>query len=224
MPLKLMNSIRHKLTKQRDGQNDVFQGMVNGQPVSLRWDHYVQEAEQEQGTIDANGQVRVDLPRTESRWAAERRQYLANDEYRQRCAEEARRQNQGLALKRQREAQARALQERRTKASKDSVRHLRDLCREKYRLDLSIWAERDVLEADQELVMIQCQRADEILQEIYGIVTAWGADLFTDAEEKKVAQKIKDGLLEDGQHVRWTETPPWTMIEEDEVNTDNEWD
>lgn len=112
--------------------------------------------------------------------------------------------------------------ERHRAASTASVRHLRELIRKRHRLDLCIWNEREVLEADRNLVIQDCKRADEILVEIYSIVDKWDQALFS-SDEWKVAKKIKDGVLLDrDKAVIWGRTPPWTLSVED-VWTDDEW-
>lgn len=82
-----------------------------------------------------------------------------------------------------------------------------------------------MLEADQRLVIKDCERADKVLKKIYEIVEAWDQDTFT-TEEWKVAQKIKNGVLEEREikHVKWAKTPPWTIEVNDEgVEEDDEW-
>ena len=172
------------------------------------------------------GQRVHELPGTGRRWATEPQQAISPEEYdrRRRDLELAKQKSERVAEKVKRAEAERLAIEQQRKASKESVRQLRELVRQRYRLDLSIWNEKDVLEADRELVLKDCHRADEILQHIYAIVSDWQEMLF-DKEDWKVAQQIKDGLLGDELHVRWGQTPPWEFnaASVQDVVSDEEW-
>ena len=110
---------------------------------------------------------------------------------------------------------ARDMQDRVRKCSSPSIRDLRALLREKYKLDHQIWDKRNVLRVNQKIVLKDCERADNILRSIYTIIDAWEANMFT-REEWSVAQQIKESLVEQRSqqaHVWWCALPPWVRIE-----------
>lgn len=100
-------------------------------------------------------------------------------------------------------------------ASKDTVRRLRELIRERYRLDIYIWSKRKVKRANRKIIEVKCEKSDAILQEIYFIVEAWEEDLF-EPEDWKVARKIKESILQKDQHAIWGDIPPWDCGEDGE--------
>ncbi|KAJ9663047.1 hypothetical protein H2198_001039 [Neophaeococcomyces mojaviensis] len=83
--------------------------------------------------------------------------------------------------------------ERLRKTTPEALRHVRDLIRIRYYLDIHIWNCRGVQKADRALVMQEAAKADAILQEIYDIIGTWEESLFPDnPEEWRVAKKIRD--------------------------------
>ena len=109
------------------------------------------------------------------------------------------------------------LLDRERNASRQTVRKLRELIRERYRLDVYVWSKRKVAKGNRKVIMVQCRKSDAILQEIYFIVNAWEEDLF-DPEDWKVAKKIKEGLSQQDQHAVWGDLPPWDRKESGVVN------
>ena len=112
--------------------------------------------------------------------------------------------------------------ERRRNASADNVRHLRELIRERYALDLYIWEHRSVLKAVRRKVEPVCKKADAILQEIYFIVNAWDEDLF-DEQEWQTVKRIKARLStkpqengESGDPAIWGDLAPWDRRDSDD--------
>ncbi len=97
---------------------------------------------------------------------------------------------------------------RKENASKDSIRRARHLIRKKYQFDIWIWHKRNVQKADREVILADCRRADEFLQELLSIVTVWEEDLFS-KEEWKVVKKIKEGLGQPNQYAVWGDLAPW---------------
>ncbi len=114
----------------------------------------------------------------------------------------------------ERREQERVRMEREQNAGALNIARLRALARERYRLDVRIWNKRDVLPADQHIILRDCKKADETLDRIYDIVSNWDQKDFGDDDEWKLAKTIKDQLLRKDQHIRWTDTPPWEWNED----------
>lgn len=93
-------------------------------------------------------------------------------------------------------------------ASRESVRKVRQLIRERYQLDLYVWQKRGVLSANRPMVMESCVKADKILQQIYFIVNSWEQDAF-EPKEWDVAKTIKEHLSHEDRHAIWQTLPPW---------------
>ena len=89
------------------------------------------------------------------------------------------------------------------------IRHVRDLIREKYRLDIHIWSKRDTIESNRSLILESCKRSDAILNEIFTIVKEWERDLFT-AEEWAIVSQIQQGVARCTQDHSWQAVPPWS--------------
>ncbi|KAK4504279.1 hypothetical protein PRZ48_005195 [Zasmidium cellare] len=97
----------------------------------------------------------------------------------------------------------------RHKASAESIRELRWLIREKYRLDVYVWSKRGVQKAMRPIILRAAKKSDALLLTILAIVKTWLEDLF-DAEEWRLARKIKEGIIKsEGQYVLWKDSPPW---------------
>ena len=93
--------------------------------------------------------------------------------------------------------------------SPDAIRRLRQLMRERYRLDIDIWNKRGVLNANQEHVIDLGEKSDAVLQEIYSIVESWDQSLFNGhPREWEIASRIKDQLAARKAKV-WQGSPPW---------------
>lgn len=100
--------------------------------------------------------------------------------------------------------------------SSANIRHLRQLIRQKYRLDVYVWAHRDVLPADRAVIKAHALKSDAIMQLIKHIVEGWRRNMFND-EEWKLANQIKTELLNQHQHHRhqpWSQRLPWDYEEE----------
>lgn len=93
-------------------------------------------------------------------------------------------------------------------SSRESVRKVRQLIRERYRLDLYVWKKRGVLPANRPMVMESCVKSDKILQQIFFIVNSWEPDAF-DQKEWEVAKTIKELLSHQDRHAIWGDLPPW---------------
>jgi hypothetical protein len=96
-------------------------------------------------------------------------------------------------------------------SSTEYVRRVRELIREKYRLDVYVWSKRDTLESNRNLIMESGKRSDDILSEIYTIVSAWDRDLFK-ADEWMVVKEIRAGVLRCIREDRWQAVPPWSRL------------
>lgn len=168
---------------------------------TARWN-----ADQQRGQQAQRWSTQQQRPLVDVRTAEERR--LADDLERDRL------QREHIAEERRREEEKqRAARElRQQSASTQTIRQLRDLIREKHRLDHYVWNKRGVLSADRPIIMEDCGRADVALKQIYDIVGAWGPDQFRDQEEWLVAKRIKDSInrqRERDQHPDWCSIPPW---------------
>lgn len=96
-------------------------------------------------------------------------------------------------------------------ASPEYVRRVRELIRDKYRLDVYVWSMKDTIESNRRLIMRYCKRSDEILTEIWAIVSKWERDLFT-GEEWKLVRQIQMGVKQCTQEVPWQSVPPWNRV------------
>jgi hypothetical protein len=67
-------------------------------------------------------------------------------------------------------ARLRKLQE----ASPETLRRLRELIRERYELDVQIWARRGARRPDLGIVLDKMDNADATMEEILGMLTLWG--------------------------------------------------
>ena len=208
------------------------------QPVSPIHPWSPQDFGSHQTFGDTRGGPAVELEDTRNHWPQPRVQRQPADEQhlrqhqmnpQRRALEEAKFKTK-LISDRNAKAKAEEVALRRLQsASKESVRELRMLVRERYRLELSLLGEKGVLVADRGIVLKHCKQADELLQRIYSIVTNWDEDLFDSKEDWRVARKIKEGLIktrEDGLHNLWVQRPPWEIDSdpEQERTSDDEWD
>ncbi|KAK5163261.1 uncharacterized protein LTR77_010847 [Saxophila tyrrhenica] len=125
--------------------------------------------------------------------------------------QERQRQDQLQEECREREAAERAKikEQRKQCASKETVRILRELIRNKYRLDILIWQNRRVQRADRELIFRDCHEADRMRRHILSIVKSWEEDMFDREEDWSMAKKIKNSLGREDEHAVWADIPPW---------------
>lgn len=93
-------------------------------------------------------------------------------------------------------------------SSRESVRKVRHLIRERYRLDLYVWKKRGVLPANRPMVMESCLKSDRILQQILFIVNSWEQYAFEE-NAWEVAKTIKELLSHEDRHAIWGSLPPW---------------
>lgn len=145
-------------------------------------------------------------------WDEQQRQAL--DKYHRDNVERVKQESK---LKREEEKRLEAekqRQERKRDASRESVRRVRQLIRDRYRLDLYVWNNRDVQRADRDIMMEHCIRADKALQQIYYCVNSWDSEDFT-PEEWEVAKTIKELLSHQERHAIWQDVPPWDREEDD---------
>lgn len=112
------------------------------------------------------------------------------------------------------EEEARFQKEYDTSVSPKSIKELRDMIRDKYRLDLSVWSQRDVLEDERELIERDYKLADNYLEKICNIVENWNESYFDTEEEWQVARMIQDGIKKNERnHTFWSSQPPWEREE-----------
>lgn len=137
-----------------------------------------------------------ELP-AETPWAVERQDYLAREAERKRRLEEEERRNKEKELLRvAKEEEQRRINERKRKeaerlakeeserkdrerrqlerdqeASKENIRRLRNLIRDKYRLDIEVWSQRNCIKMDRDIVLKKGLVSDEIFQEIVYVRT-----------------------------------------------------
>ncbi|KAK3679079.1 hypothetical protein LTR78_001532 [Recurvomyces mirabilis] len=181
----------------------------------------------------ADDRVRAEENARQERAAAQeniRRDRLADEQAqarRERAAEEERAQQQDrLAAQRrakqrnleaaeEKEKQERLAAEevlifRKQNASVKNVRHVRDLIREKYRLDIEVWRRKRVQVDARFKIEEDARKADAILEEIVSIVSDWDNDVFDTPEEWEMAEEIKNGIPKlDEPYVLWRTSPPW---------------
>lgn len=134
-----------------------------------------------------------------------------------RLAEERRRRQE------EREGLAHEIAARQQQAVQNStlgrVRELREMIREKRRLDIEIWDDRGVQLDDQEEVKQKCVKADGLMDHIVAIIQGWEEDQFG-REEWLIVSKINEGMtaaLED--YISWTKLPPWERQQMDDLDT-----
>jgi len=155
----------------------------------------------------------VELDENKSKvWSADGFQHLRHQQRQEELAARTMRraveENWRVEEERQRAEAAEHKLKQEQNASAASVRRLRGLIREKYRLDIYVWNKREVQKANRKIIMKDCLKADALLQEIYWIVNAWEESLF-EPEEWKVAKKIKEALSKQEDHAVWGDLPPW---------------
>jgi cysteinyl-tRNA synthetase len=95
-------------------------------------------------------------------------------------------------------------------ASPETIRTLRELIREKYRLDVEIWGLRGARKPDRWLVQQRMEKADAVMEEIMGMVSLWDQNRdrsWSPAEWERV-QDIRTRLQSGGIRV-WAENPLW---------------
>lgn len=110
------------------------------------------------------------------------------------------------------EAEVDEVQQRRLlNSSTDYIRRVRELIRQKYALDVYVWSMRDTLESNRELIMESGKQSDDILNEIYTIVSGWERDLFK-ADEWMVVKEIRAGVMRCTKEDPWQAVPPWYRL------------
>jgi hypothetical protein len=144
--------------------------------------------------------------RLTSHWENQTRQTL--DEYNNRSLEKAKEESLRKREEEREEEERKKRLEMQRDASRESVRKVRRLIRNRYRLDLYVWNMRDVLKANRPLILKSCEKSDRILQHIYFIVNSWEREAF-DEREWEVARTIKDILSHTERHAVWGDQPPW---------------
>jgi hypothetical protein len=94
--------------------------------------------------------------------------------------------------------------------SPETLRDLRELIRERYELDVKIWALRSVRKQDRPIVQNKMDKADAVMEDILLMVDMWGdnSDGRWDSEEWEKVGIIRKKLFEGG-HRRWADNPPW---------------
>jgi hypothetical protein len=111
----------------------------------------------------------------------------------------------------EREARQRREKRRRLKeASPDTLRSLRELIRDKYRLDVEIWSLRGARKPDRWIVEQKMEKADAVLNEIMETVELWkdNHDGSWDSAEWKRVQDIRKRLQSGGIRI-WADDPLW---------------
>jgi chromosome segregation ATPase len=100
-----------------------------------------------------------------------------------------------------------------------ALRKLKDLIRQKYKLDVEIWRDRNSLRNNRPKVLKKMAQADQKLQDIIKSVTLWdnSTGLYSE-DEWETAEIIRNRIFKDGKKV-WANRPPWINahgVEEDE--------
>jgi len=100
-----------------------------------------------------------------------------------------------------------------------ALRKIKDLLRQKYKLDVEIWRDRKSLPHNRPKVLKKMAQADLILQDIITAVSLWdnSTDLYS-PEEWEIAEVIRRRIFKEGKKV-WANRPPWINahgVEEDE--------
>lgn len=96
------------------------------------------------------------------------------------------------------------------KVSSLDIRELNDLIRKRYALDIEIWADRDCMPCDRDLVKANMIRSDAVLEKIKTTVQLWNNCLLWESmSDWEKLQKIKERLDENKMR-RWKDNPPWT--------------
>jgi hypothetical protein len=119
---------------------------------------------------------------------------------------------------RKRERDERQREERRKKmeeASAETLCNLRELIRDKYRLDVEIWGLRGVRRPDRWLVEQMMEKADAVMEEIMTTVGVWehNNDGLWDPAEWERVQDIRRRLRSGGKRT-WSDNPPWNEARE----------
>lgn len=110
-----------------------------------------------------------------------------------------------------REARQRAEKQRKMKqASPETLRSLRELIRDKYRLDVEIWGLRGARKPDRYIVEQKMEKADAVTKEIMAIVGTWedNRDRSWDQAEWERVQDICRRLKNSGIR-NWADKPLW---------------
>jgi hypothetical protein len=103
----------------------------------------------------------------------------------------------------------------------DSLYKLRKLIRQRYALDVEIWALRGVKKADRGIVEDKMRKADALMAEITTMVHAWegtweGTDKLWTRREWDKAQDVRERILMDNKRL-WEDSPPWDEEEEGDL-------
>ncbi|KAK4552630.1 hypothetical protein LTR86_010274 [Recurvomyces mirabilis] len=166
----------------------------------------------------AVAQERIRQDRLADEQARARRDRVAEEQRAQqqdRLAAQRRAKQRKLEAAEEKEKQERLAAEevlifRKQNASVENVRHVRDLIREKYRLDIEIWSRRRRQVDARFKIEEETRKADAILEEIISIVSDWDNDIFDKPEEWDMAEEIKNGIPKlDEPYVLWRNSPPW---------------
>jgi hypothetical protein len=105
-------------------------------------------------------------------------------------------------------ARLRKLQE----ASPETLRSLRELIREKYELDVQIWARRGARRPDRGIVLDKMDKADATMEEILGMLALWGDN--KDGSWRPLEWERVEAIrerLQHGGHRNWADGPPWEV-------------
>jgi hypothetical protein len=96
------------------------------------------------------------------------------------------------------------------KVSPAELRDLNELIRQRYTLDIEIWARRHCMPRDRPLVVERMIRADAALSKILGIVRAWDTlDVWESEADYLLLKNIRYRLeMVPGKRV-WADNPPW---------------
>jgi len=145
------------------------------------------------------------------------REQLEKQEEERQDIERKRRQSE--EKKRQREEQQRQEKQKKImEASPETLRSLRDLIREKYRLDVEIWGLRGARGPDRWIVEQKMERADTVMQEILAMTMVWEYNrdnsngLWQTAEWERVQDIC--GRLHNGGIRFWADKPLWSEARE----------
>jgi hypothetical protein len=89
------------------------------------------------------------------------------------------------------------------------VRHLNELIRKRYTLDVEIWSQRQCHERDRVYVETKMRRSDAALLKIMGIVKEYDRREVWKTEQEWLKLKEIKLRLEEGGKRLWAQNPPW---------------
>lgn len=100
------------------------------------------------------------------------------------------------------------------KVKPEELRHVRELMRRRYALDLELWELRNAGDYDYEVHTPKLEKADALLMRIQTIVFSMDhRDYFNNDSEWERFGELKKRVFQDGKR-SWVKNPPWEDKEE----------